>query len=69
MQWDRYCHQKLFNLHPGFIINLYICSMDEKEKFYRALRYLIYLVMVAIALCLIVPMVWFFIESRSMGGF
>ncbi len=48
---------------------IYICTMDEKEKFYRALRYLIYLVMVAIALCLIVPMVWFFIESRSMGGF
>ena len=59
----------LLNLHCRFKNNMYFCSMDEKEKFYRALRYLIYLVMVAIALCLIVPMVWFFIESRSMGGF
>lgn len=43
--------------------------MDEKEKFYRALRYLIYLVMVAIALCLIVSMVFLHINTKAMRGF
>lgn len=43
--------------------------MDEKEKFYRALRYLIYLVMFVIALCVIVSMVFIYINTKAMGGF
>ena len=42
--------------------------MDEKEKFYKALRYLIYLVMVVIALCIIVPMIYLYINTKAMGG-
>ncbi len=34
--------------------------MNEKEKFYRALRYLIYLVMVLIGISILIPVVlWF----------
>ena len=57
------------DLHCGFKNNIYICSMDEKEKFYKALRYLIYLVMVVIALCIIVPMIYLYINTKAMGGF
>ena len=49
--------------------SLYICSMDEKEKFYRALRYLIYFVMIVIALCVIVPLVYFFYDTAKFVGF
>ena len=49
--------------------SLYICNMDEKEKLYRALRYLIYFVMIVIALCVIVSMGFLYYNTTQLGGF
>ena len=49
--------------------SLYICNMDEKEKLYRTLRYLIYFIMIVIALCVIVPLVYSFYDTAKFVGF
>ena len=56
----RECFRCFFTIFAPKLHHNNLCNMNEKEKFYRALRYLIYLVMVLIGISILIPVVlWF----------